>query len=363
MTIKKYKVANKKISNKDIILAFGLAVIIVLAFFIYVNFLPKPLFISNKISVDIIEINGDCEKCFDLTAIKNNILQNDFGSITQKTLDYKSDEAVLLINKYDIKRIPTLIIKSKKIEIIMKSVPDKDLFSIKEKSAIFDKSVPYINLKDNKIYGIVDLKEIYDSFCKECASISNFQKQLEQLHVKINSYEAVDILSESGKNIVEKYNLDFVPVLLITKEIEEYWWLFDNLKINLIELDEYYLLKSPMPPYNDMKTGEIKGKVNIKYILDKSCTDCFNVTQLKSGFESLGVYIDSEEYIDISNFKGKELLNKYNISKVPTVILSKEISDYKPITPSLKDLGTFEEDKSFVFRELDKLNLKYQKID
>ena len=56
--------------------------------------------------------------------------------------------------------------------------------------------------------------------------------------------------------------------------------------------------------------------------------------------------------VDLSSDKGKELVQKYSIEKVPTVILSDEVRVY----PSSTGLGQFfslEKDGSYVFRQLD----------
>ena len=69
-----------------------------------------------------------------------------------------------------------------------------------------------------------------------------------------------------------------------------------------------------------------------------------------------------EEYLDISTTKGKNLLSEYNITAVPTVILSKEIQDYNAIKEILEQAGSFEKEGVFVFRKLDVLNAKYKKL-
>ena len=49
----------------------------------------------------------------------------------------------------------------------------------------------------------------------------------------------------------------------------------------------------------------------------------------------LCIKIDSEETYDISDAKGKALLSKYNITQVPTVILSSDVNVY-PSSAALK---------------------------
>ena len=76
----------------------------------------------------------------------------------------------------------------------------------------------------------------------------------------------------------------------------------------------------------------------------------------------MGVYINNEKYVDVSSSEGKTLLSKYDITAIPTIILSKEISDYETIKKTLEQFGTFEQDGKFVFRKLDVLKVKYQDL-
>lgn len=347
-----------KATKKDYLTATIIAVVIVLIFFIYVNFIPKSLF-QKKISVEIIEVTGDCEDCLNAgPTVEAMIKEKGNAEIKSKNLDYDTEEARLLMENYGIERIPAIIIISKKIDELDL---DKQSFSIKDNSAVFDKSVPYIDANSGEIKGLVELIEIQDTSCKDCTSLSQLKTQLERLGIKIRNYEFVDSSSAKGKSLIKENNLDFLPSLLISKDIEEYWWTFSQIEDSFTEEDDYYLFKNPVPPYKDIPTGRVKGRVDITYLTNKSCGECFNVTNLRTSFMSLGIFIDDEKYVDISSAEGRILLKKYDITAVPTVILSKEISDYKSIKEVLEQVGTFEEDK-FVFRELDNLNVEYQEI-
>jgi len=348
---------NKKVTEKDIIAFIVIISIIALGFFIYANFIPKPLFKEKPISIEAIEITGQ-EGLFDvsqvLSALSGNI------EIKSRTLDYNSEEAKSLIETYNIKTVPALILKSKRINEIG---IDTSTFTINNNAAVFDKSVPYLELSSGEIKGKVELIEVYDPNCKDCASLSQYEKQFESLGIMVKNYNAIEYSSDQGKQLVEENSLTFSPSLLMSKEIEEYWWIFPQVKNALTETDKYYVLKDPASPYKDLSTGKVKGIVDIIYLTDKSCEDCFDITNLKQSFQSLGVFIDNEKTIDISSSEGKNLIKKYSITKVPTVILSKELStDYLQIKNVLEQVGTFEADSSYVFRELDQLNAKYKEI-
>ena len=190
--------------------------------------------------------------------------------------------------------------------------------------------------------------------------MSNLKEWLEKNSINIGNYEKVEADSEKGKQIINENNLTFLPSLLISRDIEEYWWIFQSIE-NLFVLKDYYTLKNPAAPYKDIATEKIKGKVTITYITNKSCEDCYNVTSLKKLFTNGGIYIDKEKYVDVNTKEGKDLLTEYDIKDIPTVILSKEISDYN-IRSVLEERGKFVNDE-FVLEDLDSLNVKYQKTN
>ncbi len=352
----------KKIWTEDkglflIIIVLGIVFIVL---FINVYYSPKTEG-DEKYSVEIVEITGDCDKCFDISALADVLIkENNLNVKSREVLDYNSKEAGELLKEYDIKTIPALIVLSKDIG---KIGIDEQLFSVKNNYALFDRSVPFIDLDTNGVKGLVKIKEIQPDNCTECASLSELESQLEKLSVKIENYEIISSSSDEGKDLIEKNKLDFTSVLLVSKDIEEYWWMFDQIKTSFVEKEDDYVFKTPFPPYIDLKDGEIKGKVDIIFIENKSCEECFNIIELKKSFQSLGVYFYNEKNVDISSSEGKNLLNKYNITAIPTIILSKEIHDYDSIKPVLDKIGSYEDDGKFVFRSLDSLNVKYQELN
>ena len=351
---------NKINRENNLIIVIAVLVILFAILLSFPNITNPIKNIMNKekvYSVEVIKISG-CEDCFDLEQLKNSILTDNIKIKNEKELDYNSVEGKKIIDKYNLERTPALVIISRNIE---KIDLDKTIFQVEKSYAIFDKSVPYIDLNSGKIIGLVNVKEIQDSNCKDCISLSKLKDQLESLGIKIDNYEVIGVNSIQGKELIEENNLSFVPSLLISKEIEEYWWVFSQIKSSLIKNKDYYSFKMPIPPYKEISTGKIKGIVDITYLTNKSCEDCFNATLLKKGFQEMEVYINKEKWVDISSEEGKILLSRYNITAIPTVILSKEILDYN-IEDVLNQVGSIEDNKEFVFRNLDVLNVKYQKL-
>ena len=346
--------------EKGLLLTIAVLSVVVLVLFNYVYGIPTSA-TNKQYSVKIIEITGDCEDCFNASALADALIKEDNLKVkSRKTLNYNSQESKEIIDKYNLKTIPALIILSKDIG---KIGIDTQVFSIKDNYALFDKGVPYIDLKTDEVKGLVQLKEIQSDNCVECTPLLNLKEQFEKMGIKVGDYEIIGSSSEKGKEMIKKNELNFTSALLISKNIQEYWWIFNQLKGDLLEKQDYYLFKYPLPPYLNLENGKIKGRVDITFVENKSCEDCFDVDKLKASFEGLGVYFSSEKSVDVSSVTGKNLLNKYNITAIPTIILSKEIQDYSLIKGVLERVGTFEDDGKFVFRKLDSLKAKYQTIN
>ena len=349
----------KSLQNEGILILIIVGLLVILVFF---KFNPLSFKSNGLASAEIIVLNG-CGECFDINKITQSLKdQGNFDIEEVTNLNYDSKEGKSVIEKYKIQKIPALILKSRKIEEINIGIPE-NMISKGKNYILFEETAPYFDLNSKEVEGVVNLKEISDSSCKDCANPSNIQKQLESSGVKIGDYKKIDYFSTEGQEIIKKNNINFLPVIFISKNIEKYWWTFSNLKDFLTASGEYYFFKEPIAPYKEISTGKIKGKVNLTYITDKSCEDCFNVTQLKDVFGGIGIYISSERYVDVSNADGKNLLKAYNITAIPTGVLSSEINDYTSVKEILKQVGTFEKDNIYVFRKLDVLKVKYQKIE
>ena len=61
--------------------------------------------------------------------------------------------------------------------------------------------------------------------------------------------------------------------------------------------------------------------VEITYVLPDECKSCYAVSIHKHLLARSGLPIVKENYVLISSAEGKELIEKYGITKVPTVIV------------------------------------------
>ena len=135
--------------------------------------------------------------------------------------------------------------------------------------------------------------------------------------------------------------------------------------LGVISEDGSYILTTINPPYRDITTNEIKGLVELTYITDRSCSECYNVSEHKlilTNQRAFALAITKETSVDISTKEGKELINNYNITSVPTVLLSKEASAYPSLISVWRNVGSVEKDGILIFRNLDLMQGKYKDL-
>ena len=118
------------------------------------------------------------------------------------------------------------------------------------------------------------------------------------------------------------------------------------------EKDDSLVFEVSQPVYVDLASGQIVGLVDVTYLTDSSCNDCYDSTIHRSILETgFGVKIQKEITIDARSSEGRALIASYLIKETPTILLSKEASAYQRLVTTWKQVGSVEGDGTFVFRK------------
>lgn len=301
-----------------------------------------------KIELTLIQ-NSKCADCFEISTIISNLKNANVDVVEEKTFEFDSEEGKEIIRKYEIEKVPTVVITGEIDKL------DIQWLEKKENALVLSEvEPPYTNVMSGEIEGLVTLYILKDSECTSCNDLAFLISQVKNAGVTISEEKTIASNTDEGKELIGKYNIRFVPSIILSKDAEVYdviqkaW-----ANIGSKENDGSYVLRLVYPPFINLTTGKLRGIVNIIYLTDKSCTDCYDVNKHKETLtnpQSFAIRFDKEETIDISDAKGKELLDSYNITQVPTIILSDEISVY-PSTQALKQFFSIEKDGSYVFRK------------
>ena len=299
--------------------------------------------------VNLIYILPECDVCFDLTPVISQIKNSNINITKEIELNISSEKAMNLIKKYKIEKLPTVILKG---DIDRVSLQD---FVKNEDALVFNNiQPPYINTKTFEISGLVSAIIIEDSKCKLCYNFDTVLNALKQSGVVFSERKKIDFNSTEGDEIIKKYEIKRVPALLLSSDIDLYS-VAQNLKQSGAKAKNGYYVFETGAPYVDVNTGAIRGLVELIMLNDTSCNDCYDVRIHKQILMNMGLAIENEKIIDINSRKGKELINKYNITKVPTIILKGDLEVYDAFKQIWQQVGTIEKDGAYVFRNMQAL--------
>ncbi len=300
-----------------------------------------------KIGLAVIK-NSKCNDCFDISTIVSHVKNANVEITKEDMFEFDSSDGKELISKYKIEKIPTVIVTGEVDKINIQGLERKENFLLLTKL-----DPPYTIAQTGKIEGRVTLFYLKDSTCEKCSQLTSLVAQIKGAGVKIVEERNVEISSDEGKNIIQKYNIDFAPTIIMSKDAEVYevvqqvWP-----QIGTIEKDGSFVLRTASPPYLNLTTNALRGLVDIIYLTDKSCTECYNVSlhkEILTSPQTFAMQLEEEETIDIEDAQGKELIAEYNITQIPTIILSDEVNAY-PSSEGLVQFFSVEKDGSYVFR-------------
>ncbi|KKQ78467.1 MAG: hypothetical protein UT01_C0069G0005 [Candidatus Daviesbacteria bacterium GW2011_GWA1_38_7] len=266
---------------------------------------------ARPANVRIIKITTpNCQDCFNVDTAVNDFKKQNVKVEEEKTLTFDSPEASASIKEFAIKRVPAYIVSGE--------------------------------VSKNNLEGFV--KNKIDSFKKAGVKITDTNE------VVWNSFK--------GQKLINQYKITKVPTFILSSDIDFY----DNVKsswtnLGTVEQDKTYVARNLFLPYRDLEKNQILGLVDLIYLTDSSCSECYKADAvqkpiLKQGY---GVGIRSERTVDVSSGEGQGLISKYKITKVPTILTSPESDQYTNLKNVWKNVGTVELDGWYVFREMQQL--------
>ncbi|MFA4831200.1 MAG: hypothetical protein WC862_05250 [Patescibacteria group bacterium] len=200
--------------------------------------------------------------------------------------------------------------------------------------------------------------------CPACGDLSATSKKIKAQDIELAENKIIAAESDEGKTLIEKFGLQKLPALIFASPEKIKPRLKQSLETGARAAGEDTLIwEQNQPPYVDIKTNSVAGLVSLTYLTDKSCADCYDAAKTQRPIlQRFGIAIIAENTVDISEAEGNQLIDAYRITALPTVILSSEAGEYKAFSDVWKQVGTIEEDGSFVFREMNALNATYKDL-
>jgi len=197
--------------------------------------------------------------------------------------------------------------------------------------------------------------------CQGCTDGENVVSRIDATHnIK---YQTQTVASDStlAQQAIGNYNITSLPAVIITgditnKQITSSW------KALGAKVNQNNVVIQQILPFYDIEKKAAIGVVNAILLTDSTCTDCFNEKTYLNIFTQFGIFMNDVQTYDVSSAEGSNLVRKYGITKVPAVILSSGAGVYNGFTQAWGEVGTRAEDGWYVFREVQKLGLKYTDI-
>lgn len=293
-----------------------------------------------------------CDDCFDKGAFAAAVRQLPNTNVTEAYLEYNSTEGKALIEKFALARLPAAVITGETENVTIPSFKQKD-----NEYYFDDTPPPYYNVSSKRVAGRVMVTYIKDSSCAQCFDITQFSDQLEGVGVSIGSERALDAAEPDAKAMIARYSITKIPTMLISSEALQYPVIAQVWEqVGTSEADGMLVMRNITPPYKDLADSKVHGHVTITYLVDKSCATCYNASMHSIVLaESFGMRFKEEKYVDISTKPGQDLVKKYGIKYVPTLLLDKEAEFYSALGEAWTDVGDQAADGTYVFRKVDQL--------
>lgn len=295
---------------------------------------------------------SNCEECFDIENALEGIKKQNVNVTQETVLKLNDKQAKELIKKYNIRKIPALIIsgeanKTEQLKSFFDSIGDFP----DERTVIFTGlKPPYYDVSLGRVVGRVSVINIVDSLCTECIPLNQITGALEQVGVIVADEETYEYTSKDGIELINKFNVSRIPAILISNEVNYYSEVKEQLQEIADEKQGFYALHATAAPYRDLSQGKVVGMVKLVLLTDNSCDDCYDVNINKQILSRLGVFVKENVTYDIGSEEGKALISRYNIEKAPIILLSSEAENYPVFVQAWNSVGSIEDDGWYVMR-------------
>jgi len=219
-----------------------------------------------KGQVKIIEIvDSSCKDCISLSSIPLGLGKSGVFISNWKKIEYNSTEGKKLINEFGIKEVPTLLI-SNEIDYYGEVKSSLTKLGLNKKQGYYMLHAiqpPYRDLSENKIVGLVDLITLSDKSCASCYNVSVNKQILGKLGVTIKNENDYDVSSPEGKALILKYDIQEVPMIILSPEAKKYPSFVNAWKpVGIVEKDGWFVMQKPqaLGVVKNIINGTIIGK-------------------------------------------------------------------------------------------------------
>lgn len=328
-------------------------------------------------NIRLVLITADsCASCNSTASLASQVsgFLNATANITTgepRAVQGNSEEGKALIAKYNLTKLPALLITGglNNSDFISRWSPG--IGSVESDGVLVSRETypPYYDIATGKVSGMVAGIAILPSDCSECVNGSQYLASLEGPSFSV-IFANKTVLGQSDSEaqaLIAKYNVTKLPTVLLDSEITAYPFYTKQILPLGTYGDGWYVLRNVSPPYLELPSGSVRGRVEIVYLKNSSCADCLNITEIGTSIaQMIGASVNGTSEYEIGSAEGAALAKKYNVSKIPTALFSPELSVYPQVSEWwASQNNTVESDGWLVLRSLDQMvreNQTYQNI-
>ncbi|MBI5225720.1 hypothetical protein HY994_00590 [Candidatus Micrarchaeota archaeon] len=295
-----------------------------------------------------------CSECWSPNALSATLAGQ--SQATTETISAQTPQGQELVKKYGVTKAPTLIVTGQTNDSRLASAFSQG-WKTQADARIFVGQTPvYFNPVTYEMTGKVTFLQVVDPSCSDCADLSSLGGQLKKAGVYLESERTVNSTSVEGVALVQKYAPAALPFIILSKDASAYSAIADAWRqIGTVESDGSFIFRQIIPPFRNMTSGRIDGRVSLVELEARTCTACYDVSIHEKLLANFGIKITNVSRFDINGIngtQGKSLVVKYNVTQLPTVLVSSEASVYPSFVQVWPQVGTREADGTYVFRNL-----------
>lgn len=323
---------------------------------------------NETAAVDITTINPpDCPGCRSLDEVMpqlRNVLGT-FNLTIGRTTNLSASEGAALISKYGITKLPAMVLTGNFSEDFASRWVGSGLGTRENDGALVLRDIYPPYYENGRAVGIVEGIAIDAQGCPDCTNASEYFRSLEDSSgddMRFSSTTALQENDTAAQALIAKYNITKLPVLLLSDDARAYPP-FNQTILPFGDISGgWFVLRNVTPPYLDLQDGKVHGLVEAIFIVNSSCTQCFNVTDMSGSITQYMVVANTTVY-EADSSAAKALIAKYDITRIPAILYSPAIADYSGFGSLwLARNSTIEKDGWYVFRSHDALGLAYQNV-
>ncbi len=218
--------------------------------------------VQGKVSVTILK-DSTCKDCSNASKLIQQLKLAGVFIESMQDVDVTSANGKAVKDTYKVDKVPTIILSRDANVYPIVTKAWQQFGTIESDGSYVQRQVPapYLDLKQNKIRGYVDVTYITDKSCTACYDIKMPKQILTSNQVAVQTEKVVDVNDQAGQQLVRQYKIIAVPAFIIQGDFDVYTGLSQAWpQVGTKEGSNVWVFRKPEVmnvAYKDLSTGKI----------------------------------------------------------------------------------------------------------